>query len=58
MHEKQERVHAGPFVQSRSVFARVALPKGIYCFIPSTFDPGQEGRFMMRFYSASAVTYK
>ncbi|XP_041359525.1 calpain-5-like [Gigantopelta aegis] len=58
MHDKQERVHAGPFVQSRSVFARVTLPKGIYCFIPSTFDPGQEGRFIMRFYSANVVSYK
>ena len=53
MHDKMERVASGPFVLSRSMFNRVTLKKGRYLIIPSTFDPGQIGDFVLRLYSGT-----
>ena len=52
MHDTLERVASGPFVLSRSVFNRVKLQKGRYAVIPSTFDPGSEGKYVLRLYAS------
>lgn len=51
MHDKLQHVASGPFVLSRSIFTRVQLKRGRYCIIPSTFEPGQVGNFVMRVYA-------
>ena len=55
MHDKLERVSSGPFVLSRSVFSRVKLKRGRYIIIPSTFDPGRCGDFVLRMYGSSSL---
>ena len=55
MHDKLERVASGPFVLSRSVFSRVTLKRGRYCIIPSTFDPGNTGEFVLRLYAGNSL---
>ena len=39
------------FVYGREVSARFRLPPGTYAVIPSTFEPDQEGDFMLRIFS-------
>ncbi|KAF6728910.1 Calpain-5 [Oryzias melastigma] len=39
------------FSDARSVFLRCNLPRGRYIIIPSTFDPGEEGEFMLRIFT-------
>ena len=51
MHDRLNKEHSGPFSNGRSVFARVPLTQGRYCIIPSTFEPGKTGKFVLRMYS-------
>ncbi|XP_065356658.1 calpain-A-like [Calliphora vicina] len=39
------------FINTRDVTARFRLPPGHYLVIPSTFDPNEEGEFIIRFFS-------
>ncbi|XP_077993583.1 calpain-1 catalytic subunit-like [Glandiceps talaboti] len=39
------------FINSRENGNRHKLPKGEYIFVPSTFDPGEEGDFVFRVFS-------
>ncbi|CAL1546272.1 unnamed protein product [Lymnaea stagnalis] len=55
MHDRMDRVHAGPFVQARSILTRLPLKKGRYCLLPSTFDPGLEGQYLLRLYSTGGL---
>lgn len=55
MHDRMERVHAGPFVQARSILSRIPVKKGRYLLVPSTFDPGQDGLHLLRIYTAGAI---
>ena len=55
MHDKLERVASGPFVLSRSVFNRIKLKKGRYLIIPSTFDPGETGDYVLRMYAGNSL---
>ena len=36
------------FLDGRETNVRVRLPRGKYCIIPSTFQPDQEGDFILR----------
>ncbi|RWS11444.1 calpain-B-like isoform X4 [Dinothrombium tinctorium] len=38
------------FINLREVCARFKLPPGNYCIIPSTFDPNEEGEFLLRIF--------
>ena len=38
---------------TRSLFQKATLPKGRYVIIPSTFQPGVIGNFLLRMYTSS-----
>ncbi|XP_036067003.1 calpain-5-like [Oryzias melastigma] len=40
-----------PFLHYRSVCMSCNLPKGRYVVIPSTYDPGLQGEFMLRIFT-------
>ncbi|XP_065562640.1 calpain-B-like isoform X7 [Artemia franciscana] len=39
------------FINLREVCARFKLPPGTYCLVPSTFDRGEEGEFIIRVFT-------
>ncbi|PSN50085.1 Calpain-A [Blattella germanica] len=39
------------FINMREVSCRFKLPPGVYCIVPSTFDPNEEGEFILRVFS-------
>ncbi|XP_043281587.1 calpain-A isoform X3 [Venturia canescens] len=39
------------FINLREVSCRFKLPPGSYCIVPSTFDPNEEGEFLLRIFS-------
>ncbi|KAK7579905.1 hypothetical protein V9T40_000534 [Parthenolecanium corni] len=39
------------FVNLREVTCRFKLPPGSYCIVPSTFEPNQQGEFLLRVFS-------
>ncbi|CAH1992200.1 unnamed protein product [Acanthoscelides obtectus] len=42
------------FINLREVTCRFKLPPGTYCIVPSTFDPNEEGEFLLRVFSEKA----
>jgi len=42
------------FINMREVCGRHQLPPGTYCIVPSTFEPKQEGDFLIRIFSEKA----
>lgn len=51
MHAAQQKVGGSVYINSRSVFVRVDLKEGRYVIIPTTFDPGLEGDFLLRVFT-------
>ncbi|XP_005185121.2 calpain-A isoform X2 [Musca domestica] len=43
------------FINTREVTARFKLPPGHYLIVPSTFDPNEEGEFIIRVFSESQM---
>lgn len=39
------------FINLREVSCRFKLPPGVYAIIPSTFEPNEEGEFILRIFS-------
>lgn len=39
------------FINLREVSCRFKLPPGTYCVVPSTFDPNEEGEFLLRVFT-------
>lgn len=39
------------FINLREVSARFKLPPGTYCVVPSTFDPNEEGDYLLRIFT-------
>ncbi|XP_026047272.1 calpain-5-like [Astatotilapia calliptera] len=51
MHVTQQKVGGSIYINSRSVFLRIDLKEGRYVIIPTTFDPGLEGDFLLRVFT-------
>lgn len=51
MHVTQQKVGGSVYINSRSVFKRIELKEGRYVIIPTTFDPGLEGDFLLRVFT-------
>ena len=43
------------FINLRENCGRHKLPPGTYCIIPSTFEPNQEGEFLLRLFTEKKV---
>jgi calpain len=43
------------FINTREVTARFRLFPGNYVIIPSTFEPNEEGEFLLRAYSSGQI---
>ncbi|XP_041097001.1 calpain-A-like isoform X2 [Polyodon spathula] len=52
---QREVSDSGPYVAQRSVNLRCQLSAGSYTIIPSTFNPGTPGDYMLRIFSGSPV---
>ncbi|KAG5888428.1 hypothetical protein JTB14_020203 [Gonioctena quinquepunctata] len=39
------------FINLREVSCRFKLPPGTYCIVPTTFDPNEEGEFLLRIFT-------
>jgi hypothetical protein len=46
-----EKAGSSIFINSREVFTKLELDPGRYVVFPSTFDPNNEGEFMLRIYT-------
>nr|XP_014348555.1 PREDICTED: calpain-6 [Latimeria chalumnae] len=47
----QQKVATSVYINSRSVFLRKTLKEGRYVIIPTTFDPGVYGEFLLRIFT-------
>lgn len=51
MHSIQQKEGGAVYCNSRSVFLQIILKEGRYVIIPTTFDPGLEGEFLLRLFT-------
>lgn len=51
MHSLQHKAASSIYINSRSVFLRTELPEGRYVIIPTTFEPGHTGEFLLRVFT-------
>ncbi|XP_063287657.1 calpain-5 [Pelobates fuscus] len=51
MHTPQQKVASSIYINSRSVFFRKEMKEGRYVIIPTTFEPGQTGEFLLRVFT-------
>lgn len=51
MHTVQQKVAGSVYINSRCVFFKKELREGRYVIIPTTFDPGHIGDFLVRVFS-------
>uniref|UniRef100_A0A182Q5Q5 Calpain catalytic domain-containing protein n=1 Tax=Anopheles farauti TaxID=69004 RepID=A0A182Q5Q5_9DIPT len=46
------------FINAREVSCRLTLDAGLYLIIPSTFEPGEEGDYLLRIFTARGTTLR
>lgn len=51
MHSAQQKVAGSIYINSRCVFLRKELKEGRYVIVPTTFDPCQQGEFLLRVFT-------
>ncbi|XP_011845134.1 PREDICTED: calpain-5 [Mandrillus leucophaeus] len=51
MHSLQHKAASSIYINSRSVFLRTDQPEGRYVIIPTTFEPGYTGEFLLRVFT-------
>lgn len=51
MHTIQVKVSSSIYINSRSVFLKTDLKEGRYVILPTTFDPGNTGEFLLRVFT-------
>uniref|UniRef100_A0AAY4CJ10 Calpain 5 n=1 Tax=Denticeps clupeoides TaxID=299321 RepID=A0AAY4CJ10_9TELE len=51
MHITQQKVGGSVYINSRSVFLRKDLKEGRYVILPTTFDSGLQGEFLLRVFT-------
>lgn len=51
MHSAQQKVAGSIYINSRCVFLRKELREGRYVIVPTTFDPAQQGDFLLRVFT-------
>uniref|UniRef100_A0A672RVU7 Calpain 5a n=1 Tax=Sinocyclocheilus grahami TaxID=75366 RepID=A0A672RVU7_SINGR len=51
MHAIQKTVGSSIYINSRCVFLRKDLKEGRYVIVPTTFDPGLQGDFLLRIFT-------
>lgn len=51
MHSLQHRAASSIYINSRSVFLRTDQRAGRYVIIPTTFEPGHTGEFLLRVFT-------
>nr|XP_033806506.1 calpain-5 [Geotrypetes seraphini] len=51
MHSLQTKAASSVYINSRSVFLRTDQKEGRYVIVPTTFEPGLEGEFLLRVFT-------
>lgn len=51
MHSLQHKAASSIYINSRNVFLRTDQPEGRYVIIPTTFEPGHTGEFLLRVFT-------
>lgn len=50
VHVIKPKVCSSEYVRARGVFLECSLQRGRYCLLPTTFEPGQARRFLLRLF--------
>ncbi|XP_043548374.1 calpain-5a isoform X2 [Chiloscyllium plagiosum] len=51
MHTIQQKVAGSVYINSKTIFLREVLPQGRYVIVPTTFEPGIQGEFLLRIFT-------
>ncbi|XP_043933111.1 calpain-5-like [Protopterus annectens] len=51
MHAVQQKISSSAYIDSRSIFLRSELTEGRYVIVPTTFSPGETGKFLVRLFT-------
>lgn len=51
LHSSMEKAGSSIFINAREVFCKLELDAGRYIIVPSTFDPNNDGEYMLRIYT-------
>ncbi|KAH8009145.1 hypothetical protein HPB51_010935 [Rhipicephalus microplus] len=55
VHVIKAKVCSSEYVRARGVFLECSLQRGRYCLLPTTFEPGQARRFLLRLFCRSTL---
>ncbi|XP_052787580.1 calpain-5-like [Mya arenaria] len=58
VHINGDLIFKSEYKRSRSIFGTVELKKGRYVLFPTTKDPGETGKYMLRLYTSSPASSK